>query len=125
VIRSLVALIGGFAIMTFALLFATVIAAYATGATAETIPMNFRIMTTAATPFAAAVAGFACATLARARHWEHVVFLAGLVAVMAVSTAITARSGEPAWYLYAPVVLGPLGVLLGGSMRLRSKARVA
>jgi hypothetical protein len=69
----------------------------------------------------AVIGGFVTAFLSQRAPMAHVLALAvAIVALFGVSIAMP-EPGQPPWYPYVLVVLGPGGVLLGGWLRARKR----
>jgi hypothetical protein len=125
VLRSIVALIGGFALMAFALLIATIAVALAMGVTADSVTTSYFQVLVACAALAAAFGGYATASLAPARHAAHAAILATMVLIAQASTALNPPANQPRWYLMTLVVVAPLGALAGGLLRQRQRRRRA
>ena len=125
VLRSVIALVGGFAIMTFTLLVATVVAAAVmrTSPGVETTPFFETILASAV--LAAAFGGYSTASLAAQHHAAHTVILATMVLIMGASTALNPPAGQPQWLVLGELVLTPLAVLGGGQLRALQRRRHA
>lgn len=66
---------------------------------------------------AAAVGGYATASLAPGRPRMHAAVLALMVLAMSLSQLASPQSGQPNWYPGALAAIGPLFALLGGFFR--------
>jgi hypothetical protein len=67
---------------------------------------------------AAAAAGYVTAWIAQHNPLIHVLALAITVLLLAALSALQQR-GQPVWYMLTLVALTPIGVLVGGLVRLR------
>jgi hypothetical protein len=68
---------------------------------------------------AAAAGGFVTAWIADRNPLVHVLFLALVVLLLSALSAIQQRGQQPIAYQLTLVVLSPIGVLLGGMLRLK------
>lgn len=68
---------------------------------------------------AAAAGGYVTAWASVANPLFHVLVLGVIVLVLAALSAMQARGKQPIWYALALVAISPLGVLVGGLVRLR------
>lgn len=116
-LRSIIALIGGFALMAFTLLIATICVALAMGVTADSVTTSYFQVLVACATLAAVFGGYATASLAPERHSAHVAILATMVLIAQASTALNPPANQPRWYLMTLVVVAPLGTLAGGWLR--------
>ena len=124
-LRSIIALIGGFALMTFAAIVLTICAALLMGVTvSSTTPMYFQALVACAT-LAAAFGGYATAALAPDRHVGHSTILAVMVFIAQASNAMNPPPNQPRWYLITVLVVAPLAVFAGGRIRDRQRLRRA
>ena len=69
---------------------------------------------------AAASGGYVCAWIAGQNPLVHVLALAITVLLLAALSALQQRGRQPVWYLLTLVALTPVGVLVGGLIRLRA-----
>ena len=72
---------------------------------------------------AAIVGGFVTATIAAHSEPKHVLGLMGFMVLMWL-VSIPQAEGQPAWYRFALLPLGPLGAWLGGRLGLAKKAAI-
>ena len=68
---------------------------------------------------AAAAGGYVTAWIAQQNPLIHVLALALAVLLLSALSALQQRGQHPVWYLLALVALAPIGVLVGGLIRLR------
>jgi hypothetical protein len=68
---------------------------------------------------AAMMGGYITAWLARDRSLTHVFVLALIALLVAALSALQQRGQQPIWYQLLLVAITPLGVLIGGLIRLR------
>lgn len=112
--RSVVALVGGFAIYTFVfMLLVLVLAVAAAAMPGASIALNL-IGSLLATMLAAAGGGYAAAALAPDRRYAH----AGVLAVMVLLSSVNAirhpPAGPPAWFPFVLATIAVLGAIGGG-----------
>lgn len=117
-LRSVIALIAGFAIMTFGQLVATIVLALALGVRPGTPSPAFLPASLACGAVAAAFGGFATAALAPQRHGTHVLVLMAMILVMGLSNLLAPPAGQPGWYLAAALVAQPAFAGAGGLLRI-------
>lgn len=117
VFRSVVALLGGFAIMAMLVFVLVALAAWATGARALEPTSTSLALNLAASALAAATGGYSTAALAPWRPRAHTIGLAVMVLAMAASQIGHPQPGQPLWYPAALAVIGPLFTLVGGTLR--------
>ena len=120
-LRSIGAVLGGY--LTMALLTMAMFAALmAFGGSKEppaTPPTWFTLTVLGLGIVWAGAGGWVCAHLARDARWKHVAWLAGLVVVLGVASAFAPQeSAGPGWYRFALPLIGAVGVLLGGRVRV-------
>ena len=120
-IRSIIALIGGFAIMVFLVFLLTIAVAAAFGATDGTLGTPYIVASLALSAAAALTGGYATASLAPGRPLAHTIGLVVMVVAMTLSSLGHPQAGLPAWYPVAIAVIEPLFVLAGGGLRLRQR----
>jgi hypothetical protein len=117
-IRSVIAVVGGFAIMAFTMLVLTIVAAVALGAEAGTEPLSYFVAVLGAAMIGAAVGGYATASLAPARHAAHVTALVVTVVCMQATAALDSPANQPKWVNLAQLVLAPLAAWAAGRVRI-------
>ena len=69
---------------------------------------------------AAAAGGYVTAWIAQHNPLVHTLALAITVLLLAALSALQQKGQQPVWYLVALVALTPVGVLVGGLIRLRA-----
>jgi hypothetical protein len=116
-LRTVIALIAGFAILAFGQLVATIVLAFALGVQPGVSNPAFYPGSLACGALAAAVGGYATAALAPRRHGAHVLVLMAMILMMALSNVITPPAGQPGWYLAAALVAQPAFAGVGGLVR--------
>lgn len=116
-LRSVIALLAGFAIMTFTVLVATIVAVLAMKLEPGMLTPEYLGVNLAYSIAAAAFGGYSTAALAPDRPSAHALILSVMVLIMGVSNFILPQPGQERWYLIALIVLGPLGALAGGQLR--------
>lgn len=116
-LKTIVALIAGFAIMTFTILVATIVVALAMGVQRGTLPTPFLAVMVCVTALASGFGGYASASLAPSRPTVHAAILATMVFVQHVYTILFPLEGQQAWYLWALAISGPIFAVAGGRIR--------
>jgi hypothetical protein len=122
VLHAFLALLAGFAVM--ALLVAVVTAALArftpdwVGATGSPHPA-YVFVNLGYSFIAAAAGGYVTALAAGNNPLYHVLALAIVVLALAALSALQQKGQQPVWYALTLVGLTPLGILVGGLVRLR------
>ena len=122
-LKSVIALIAGFAIMTFTILIATIVAVSALTITPSAPTTQFLALNVFYSAAAATFGGYATASLAPERPSAHVLILAMMVLIMGVSGFLAPQPGQQRWNLVAVLVLSPIGVFLGGRLREAQRRR--
>jgi hypothetical protein len=117
-VRSIIALVGGFAIMVFLVFLLTIVAAAAFGVTDGAPSMPFTVASLTLSAVAALIGGYATASLAPGRPFVHTIGLSVMILAASLSSLGHPQPGEPAWYPAAIAALGPLLALAGGGLRL-------
>ena len=117
-IRSIIALVGGFAIMVFLVFLLTIVAAAAFGMTDGAPSDSYIVANLVLSAAAALTGGYATASLAPNRPFAHTIGLFVMVLATALSSLSRPQPGHPGWYLAAIAAIGPLFVLAGGGLRL-------
>lgn len=122
-LKSVIALIAGFAIMTFTILVATIVAASVLPFTQGAPTTQFLALNVFYSAAAAAFGGYATASLAPERPSAHVLILAVMVLIMGASSFLAPQPGQERWNLAAVLVLSPICVFLGGRVREAQRRR--
>ena len=122
-IRSIIALVGGFAIMVFLVLLLSIAAAMAFGVTAGAPNTPYLVANLVLLAAAALTGGFATASLAPVHPFAHTIGLAVMILAMALSSIAHPQPGQPAWYAAATTMIGPLFAVGGGGLRLWQRRR--
>jgi ABC-type transport system involved in multi-copper enzyme maturation permease subunit len=120
VLRTIVALIAGFAIMAFTILIATVVIALAMGVQRGTLPTSFLVTMVIVSALASALGGYSSASLAQDRPTLHAAILATMIFVQHVYTILFPIEGQEPWYTWSLAISGPVFALLGGVIRQRT-----
>ncbi|MBI3569353.1 MAG: hypothetical protein HY084_14230 [Gemmatimonadetes bacterium] len=121
--RSVVALVGGFAIYTFLLMLLVLVLTVAVTAMPSTsIALNL-IGTLLTTMLAAAAGGYAAAALAPDRRYGHAVVLAAMIVLSSVNAIRHPPAGPPPWFPYVLAAIGVLGAI-GGGLLFRPRSPV-
>jgi hypothetical protein len=126
--RSVIALLAGFAIMTFTIVIVTIVAVAATGASAGAPTREYLIAFVAYSAAASAFGGFSTAALAPSRPGVHAMGLAAMIFVMHAYTLVFPQPNFPRTVYAFLVVLAPIAAIVGGKSReaqVRGKARTA
>ena len=116
-IRSIVALVGSFAIYVFAVFVLTLVAAFALGARRGTPAPSLVITGLAIAAVSALVGGYGCAALAPMKPRAHTAGLAAMILVSQLSALLKQPEGVPRWDPVALAVVAPLFALAGGALR--------
>lgn len=125
IVRSILAVAVGYAVIAALVMIGTVGAAAAFGASSAAAASPGYLAASLVLGFFAAVAGgWTCAALAVARVREHTAALAALL-VLLMLTMLAVGAPQPAWYLGLVALSGVAGVLAGGLLRERTRARAA
>jgi hypothetical protein len=114
VLRSIIALVGGFAILAFVwfvlvAIFAVVIGARAADQFSPAM-LGAKIVLFA---LAAIAGGYATASLAPTRPRLHAIVLAGMVLAMTISMMANPQPGAARWFPATLAVIGPIFAVLG------------
>ncbi|HEY2858802.1 MAG TPA: hypothetical protein VGJ21_10330 [Terracidiphilus sp.] len=121
ILRTVYALLGGFAVMT-ALVFAVTMVlmkrAPAWVGTAGKPNPSYLLVNVGYSFLAAAAGGYVTAWIAADNPLPKILMLAIAVLVMSAISALEARGRQPAGYQIALAVLAPIGVIAGGLLRL-------
>lgn len=124
-IRSVLAVVAGYAAMAIAVMLLFVIVLYSP----EHQPgVAFMLGAIAFAFLAAILGGFVAALVARRAPMRHALGLAGLCVSMWIVSAIGSSGKEPLWFQVCNLVVMLAGVLAGGYLRARqgkSKAELA
>lgn len=131
-LRSVAAVAAGFALLAIGVMVATRIAVGVMLPSADAGPTPAYLAVNLAYSAGLAVAaGYVTAKAAPSAPRAHaqvlagVLLLLGVAAVVGTAAAGASPSGQPAWYPYVMLVLGPAGAILGGSLRAVSATRGA
>ncbi len=116
-LRTIVALIAGFAIMAFSILIATVAIALAMDVQRGTLPTPFLVVMVVVSALASGLGGYSTASLAQNRPTLHAAILATMIFVQHVYTIIFPIEGQERWYVWALAITGPVLALAGGKLR--------
>lgn len=119
-LRTIVALIAGFAIMAFTILIATVVIALAMGVQRGELPTPFLIVMVVVSALASGLGGYSTASLAQDRPTVHAAILATMIFVQHVYTILFPIEGQESWYVWALAISGPALALAGGQLRERT-----
>ena len=117
-VRSIIALVGGFAIMAFLVFVLTIAVAAAFGVTDGAPTTPYIVANLMLSAGSALAGGYATAALAPSRAFAHSIGLSVMVLAMALSTLGHPAAGQPSWYPAAIAAIGPLFALAGGGVRL-------
>ncbi|MDQ8165838.1 MAG: hypothetical protein P3A28_08810 [Gemmatimonadota bacterium] len=116
-LRTIVALIAGFAIMAFSVLIATIAIALAMGIQRGTLPTSFLIVMVVVSALASGLGGYATASLAQNRPMVHAGILATMIFVQHVYTIIFPVEGQETWHVWSLAITGPVLAIAGGKVR--------
>lgn len=123
ILRAFLALVAGFATMALLVTMVTVLLQRLTPdwVVRDGRPKPGYIFVNLGYSFlAAAAGGFVTAWIATQNPLIHVLALAIIVLLLAALSALQQRGNQPVWYLLVLVALTPVGVLVGGLIRLRA-----
>ena len=120
-LRSVIALIAGFAIMTFLILVVTIVVAMMTDVDSTSPTVRFLEIKFAYSAVAALFGGYATAALAPGRPMVHAAVLAMMVLLLGASNVASPPSGHSAPYLVALMVACPVAAISGGWLRTLRK----
>ena len=81
-------------------------------------PAWLYVVELATTPIVAGVGGYVCAWIAKRRVMRHVFALGGVMLVMTIVSTVGAPASDPWWHMPAIGILGAIGAILGGRVRL-------
>ncbi|MCB9764240.1 MAG: hypothetical protein H6739_30995 [Alphaproteobacteria bacterium] len=127
-LRSVGAVLGGYATMVVGVLAMTLVlyAVYGEAlleAGPEMEGYTGLLIGEIAAGFAFAIGGgWVTARLSRSRPWAHIGGLIGLMLALGLLTFLGEQGMKPAWSILGTILSGPLGVLLGGGLRVRQLA---
>ena len=121
-IRSVIAVVGGFAIMAFVMLVLTIVAAVALGAEAGKEPHAYFVAVVGAAMIGAAWRPGASDAVAYPPTAAHVTALVVTVVCMQASAAFDAPANQPKWVNLAQIVLAPLAAWAAGRARIARRA---
>lgn len=114
ILRSIVAVLGGFMFMTMiASVGASIVAGVLGGAVAASLFVS---------AIAAITGGWVAARIGSNAPFQHAVALAALIAFMTILVWANAADPQPAWYIPAIGLIGVGGVLAGGRLRASASA---
>jgi Kef-type K+ transport system membrane component KefB len=117
-LRSIIALVGGFAIMAFLMFALVAIAAWIIGARAgDQYSPAMLGATIGLFAIAALAGGYATASLAPGRPRLHATVLAAMVLAMTISMISSPQPGAPRWFSVTLALIGPIFAVLGGVFR--------
>jgi hypothetical protein len=119
--KSLRAVIAGWASMTVLVVIGTAVAASVMLRAESSPTLPYLTVNLLYSTAFAAVGGWVAARLAPWRTELHVGVLAGIVALLGVASAMSAppQSAQPGWYGWVIALLGACGVLAGGAVAVR------
>ena len=128
-LRSVLAVLAGLAIMFVAVMVGNLVAAAALlgdgamtgGATAAPLPGAYLVANLGISLAAALLGGYTTARMIGRRSLPQVLVLAGLIALLGLVSAFgPASAGQPRWYAWVLPVIGVVGVLAGGHIGSRA-----
>lgn len=120
---AFLALLAGFVTMAVIVAVTTFLLARLVPAWAEARrhpPPGYVFVNLGSSFLAAAAGGYVTARMAASNSLVLVLALALVVLLISALSAMQSRGKLPVWYLLAIVVIAPLGVLVGGLLRLRA-----
>ncbi len=116
-LRTIVALIAGFAIMAFTILIATIGIALAMDVQRGTLPTPFLVVMVVVSALASGLGGYSTASLAQDRPMIHAAILATMIFVQHIYTILFPIEGQELWYAWSLAISGPVLALAGGRIR--------
>ena len=116
-LRSIIALVGGFAIMAFLVFVLVAVVAWIFPVKIGAPTTLYLVANLVLSALAALAGGYATASLAPGRPRMHAAVLALMVLAMSLSQLASPPPGQPNWYPGALSVIGPLFAQLGGFLR--------
>lgn len=123
--RAVTGVLAGFLSMLVGVMVATAVAVNAMvpgGVTGAPTPPYLAVNLLYSFGFAA-LGGWVAVKVGKTGTMTPAVVLAGIMLLLAsVSALSAAAAGQPAWYAWVLVVLGPGGAMLGGKIALRGRA---
>jgi hypothetical protein len=128
VLRSIMALIGGFAIMAFLTIVLMVVAAWSLHLSVGARTESWFVANVVVSGLAALAGGYSAAALAPNRPRTHAIALAIMILAMSLSQFIQppqsplpltqlSLPAQPRWYAGALTLISPLAAVLGGMLR--------
>ena len=125
-LRSILAVLAGLAVMTIVVMVGVAIAAavlIGSGAMSADVPVSppptgYLAANLIISLLAAVLGGYTTARIVGPRSLVQVIVLASIVLAMGLVTALSAGpdSGQPTWYGYVIPIIGAVGVLAGGHL---------
>lgn len=118
VVRSALAIIGGFAVTAILAAGLTLLVAFLLGVVRSNAPgAAFWAGALAAAMISATAGGYVATAFAPARPFVHTLALAVIILALGVRSVLYPQGNDPLWYTGSLAVLGPLFVLAGGHVR--------
>ena len=115
-VRSVVAVIGGYAAMVVVVIVGTLLATRMLAGTDGSLTAGYLVANLAVSLAGAVLAGVVAMRLAPRRPEVHVWILAGLVVLAALPGILRPAPGQPVGYVWILPVLAVVGILLGGRL---------
>ncbi len=115
--RSIITLIGGFAIYTFLLMLLGIVVAVVFSVMPGTPIAIYLLGSLTVSLVAAAGGGYAAAALAPNRPYAHANVTGVMVLLSSINGIVHPPAGPPAWYPYILAAVGTLGAIGGGLLR--------
>ena len=124
--RSILAVLGGFILLQLGVSLATFVAYElmlgGLPGDEHIVPTTSYLVVNAAYCGVLAVgAGFITGVFAGSKPLAHAAALAAILLILSVSSLARPSGVEPGWYVTTLAVVGPLGSLIGGILRMRHK----
>lgn len=119
--RSILAVIGGYVVMSIGIM-ALFMVAFPNPTLAATPSMNFMLFSLAYGFVFAVIGGYVTAWIAKRAEMKHTLALIGLGIVMGIVSVVMAAVKQPKWYQSGNFVVMIAGNLLGGYLRARQVA---
>jgi hypothetical protein len=126
ILRSILAVLVGFMVMSFIVGIFTVLAAAVLHVQYGRPTPTYLACNVAYSLFAAGVAGFICALIAGHRPTLHAGILAAIMLAASVPAALHPAGVQPTWYVFVLMFGGPLAVVAGAAIFVRmAPARIS
>jgi uncharacterized membrane protein YfcA len=123
--RSVLAVVGGYLVTAVLVVVLVSLATMATRARAGEPNRAYLVLNLAGGLVAAMIGGLAASRIAPSAPMRHVLILAGIILLAGLTGVASPQPGQPSWYPYALLVIGPAGAYVGGLRGERTRNRAA